>query len=273
MPRVLRGAALVCAMLALAACSDTSRDPTASAAHDKPGFTTLMLDPTVWDMAAVEAEYGSAYSLDSSPDGQALGPYIDSDQFGGYAIVCRDHMGSAVVWWNSPNDKGLVGFSVSPPLRFHGYTGDFTDRRGLHWREAVYSVSSESEGQDNAGNVWRFKGRFNALCRMGQKQMGPIRIDAQLVVPRGPIDQPVLVRRADGSGCGGGGGEVFVNDPVYDPYDPYASEEGCSDAGSGGGGGDFSGGSGCQSVYVYIEVSSDGVTWTVWWEGYATVCG
>ncbi len=173
MPEVLRRAALVCAMLALAACSDTSRDPTTPAAHDKPDFTTLFLDPTVWDMAVVEAEYGSNYSLDSSPEGQALPPYIESDQLAGYdAVVCRDHRSSAHVWWDSPNDKGLVGFHVNPPLRFHGYTGSFTDRRGLRWRKAVYSTSQASEGQDNAGNVWRFKGQVQRPVPHGPDAVG-----------------------------------------------------------------------------------------------------
>ncbi|MEW5929861.1 MAG: hypothetical protein AB1941_20605 [Gemmatimonadota bacterium] len=257
-------------MLAFAACSDTSPDPTASEARDRPDFTTLSLDPTVWDMAIVQDEYGSNYSLDDSPEGQALPPYIDSDALLGDAVVCRDHMGSAIVWWDSPNGNGLVGFPANPPLRFHNYTGYFTDRRGLRWRKAVYSTSQASEGQDNAGNVWRFQGRFNALCRMGQKQMGPIRVDAQLVFPNGPIDQPVLVRRGTG-GEGCGGDLTFVYEPVYDPYDPYGPEDGCDGSSGGGDGGAGGGGDNCHVEYIYIEVFN-GSSWDVWWEGNATVC-
>jgi hypothetical protein len=260
-------------MLALAACSDASRDPTASTVHDKPDLTTLLLDPTVWDLAVVEAEYGSNYSLDSSPEGQALAPYIDSDQLVGYdAVVCRDHMRSAHLWWDSPNDNGLVGFHVNPPLRFHGYTGSFTDRRGLRWRKAVYSTGEASEGQDNAGNVWRFRGRFNAQCRMGQKQMGPLLIDAQLVFPTSLIDQPVLVRRGTGGG-GCGGDSMFVYEPAYDPYNPYGPEDDCDRNGDGGGGdpGGAGGGDNCHIEYIYIEVFN-GSSWVVWWEGNATVC-
>jgi hypothetical protein len=41
-----------------------------------------------------------------------------------------------------------------------------------------------------------------------------------------------------------------------------------SSSGGGGGGG---GPSGCQTEYVIIEINT-GSGWTVWWEGYATVC-
>ena len=64
----------------------------------------------------------------------------------------------------------------------------------------------------------------------------------------------------------------------YDPSDPSGlpDDSDCDDeSGGGGGGGTWPGpgGSTCHTEYIYIEVSDDGgLTWTVWWEGYATVC-
>jgi len=77
------------------------------------------------------------------------------------------------------------------------------------------------------------------------------------------------IRYEPGSG-GGGCGYTMI---IYDP-------EGCDGTGGGGstgggGGGDGGGGSGgnCHTEYIYIEISNDGGnTWTVYWEGYATVC-
>lgn len=292
MPRLLRRAAFAGATLVLTACSDGSRDPTAPAVPDKPDFLTLTVDPanTVWDMEDVEAEYGGIYSLDDSPEGNALPLHVESDPFT-QTIVCRDHTKPIDLWWNAPNDKGVVTFHLDPPLRFRVYTGFFTDRRNIAFRKAVYSVDQASEGQDNAGNVWRFQGRFNALCRMGQARMGLIQVDAQLVVSQGVIDTPVLVRRGSGGGGGGCGNEYQA---VYDPYSPTGNV-GCGGTGGGGGGGDgwddggdsggggegSGGGSGggdgdgtnCHVEHVVIEVSYDnGATWETWWEGDATVC-
>ncbi len=53
-----------------------------------------------------------------------------------------------------------------------------------------------------------------------------------------------------------------TGDLTYDPY-----------SGTCGGPGGGPGGSTCTYEYVQIETSNDGgVTWTVWWEGMATVC-
>lgn len=72
----------------------------------------------------------------------------------------------------------------------------------------------------------------------------------------------------------------FGND-VQGPYDPTydpALESGtdCEDESSEGGSGGGGGGGGdltCRQEYVYVEISNDGgLTWEVYWEGYATVC-
>jgi hypothetical protein len=79
-----------------------------------------------------------------------------------------------------------------------------------------------------------------------------------------------------GGGDDGGGGECETQ-LIYDPTQPCPG-------GGGGGGGDGSGGddgsgdgggggSNCHTEYIIIEISYDGgETWSVWWEGYATVC-
>jgi hypothetical protein len=83
-----------------------------------------------------------------------------------------------------------------------------------------------------------------------------------------------------------GGHEVptslACNDPTaiaidvsYDPSDPYGGSGGsCTSGDTNSGGGSSPGGNGnCDLEYVYIEVSDDGgATWTIYWEGYATVC-
>ncbi|HEY0154158.1 MAG TPA: hypothetical protein VGB92_19245 [Longimicrobium sp.] len=273
--RVLRRAVFAGAMFVLAACSDASRDPTAISPPAKRDYLTLSVNPdeTVWDMAEVDSEYGSDYSYDDSPAGNAFPLYVEAD-FLDEAVVCRDQNDYANLYWNSPDEKGVVLFQVGPPLRFRGYTGYFTDRRKLRWRTAVFSVDQSADGEDNAGNVWRFRGRFNAICRMGQTRIGLLQINAQLVVPQGLIDRPVLVR--SGTGDNGGCGNEYQL--VYDPYDPYSPTDAGDDCersgdGSGGDSGDASGGDSCRSEYVVIEVSyDDGATWQVYWEGYATVC-
>jgi hypothetical protein len=65
----------------------------------------------------------------------------------------------------------------------------------------------------------------------------------------------------------------MVNDPLYDPYSPEPSPcpsyQGPSGGGSPGGGPSLS----CHEEYIVIELSDDGgMTWYVYWEGYAEVC-
>lgn len=58
-----------------------------------------------------------------------------------------------------------------------------------------------------------------------------------------------------------------------DPYDPYGPD--CPGSGSGGGdeSGGVGGGGACHQEHVVVEISYDnGATWSVYWEGYATVC-
>lgn len=275
MLRLFRRVAMVGTLLMLAACSDANRDPTAPAAPDKPDFLSLTPYPAdmVWDMATVEATYGSASSLDDSPEGQALPVYSQSDPMG-ETVVCRDHTKPIDLWWNSPNDNGVVTFHLNPPLRLRGFNGYYTDPSRFRWRTAVYSVDQSSEAMDNAGNVWRFSGRFNALCRQGQTRVGFLHFDAQIVVSRGPIDPPVLVRRGTTSGTGGGCSKEYTLQ--YDPYAPYSPDDCDGMEGGSGGGGDSGGGGGggCTPQYVVMEVSYDGgETWSVYWAGTATVCG
>jgi hypothetical protein len=80
-----------------------------------------------------------------------------------------------------------------------------------------------------------------------------------------------------GSGGGGGGPWFYITDPTDPAYDPYGDggsyDAACSDATADGNGGS-AGQTTCHDEYVYVELSDDGgVTWYVWWEGWATVCG
>ena len=57
-------------------------------------------------------------------------------------------------------------------------------------------------------------------------------------------------------------------------YDPETCTPPTGGPGAGGGGGGGGGGHTCQQEYVIIEISYDGGnTWSVWWEGWAQMCG
>jgi hypothetical protein len=94
-------------------------------------------------------------------------------------------------------------------------------------------------------------------------------------------DQRSNSRSASQGSCGecSGNDSTYLVDPGwdtgYDPYDPWGTGGGgCGSGGSGEGGGDGGGGGGdCTTEYVIIEVYDESTgTWSVWWEGYATVC-
>jgi hypothetical protein len=95
------------------------------------------------------------------------------------------------------------------------------------------------EGEDPAGNLWRFSGRFNALCRGGSREIGPIVFYSHLLVAQDPIDRPVLVRRGN-TGSGGCGGEDLTQ-LTFSPYDDGSGYDDCT-----GGDGPTDDGSGTQ---------------------------
>jgi hypothetical protein len=146
--------------------------------------------------------------------------------------ICRDHFRPLDLWWDGGH--GMMSFHMDPPILFVGYReGSFKNSRGLIFRRAVYETLQESYATDPAGNEWRFRGRFNALCRAGQLDIGPLVFGGQIVVSQDPIDKPILIRSAcNGSGPIHGWAE-------YDPYDPAYQADGCDgddEAGSGGSG-------------------------------------
>lgn len=208
---------------------------------------------------------------------------------------CRDHFKPIDLWWDG--GYGIAVIHLDPPLLFRGYRpGTFKDRRSLVWRRAIYETLQPGEGQDPAGNVWRFHGRFNAICRGGSREIGPIVFNAQLLVSQDPIDRPVLVRRGGGTGggcekredmydygytyyedgwaeqpCGGGTGEEGGSGTQYQPGDYTGGET--VDWGTGvGNGGVSSCGDAAKVEYICIDIWVDGEGWVEWGCGYVTTC-
>ncbi len=66
---------------------------------------------------------------------------------------------------------------------------------------------------------------------------------------------------------------VTVSFYAFDGVRTYGPGSPASSGGGSSGGGSTGGGTTCNHEYVLIEVSYDGgQTWSVWWEGWATVC-
>jgi len=248
-------------------------------------------------MADVEADFGGVYSLDTTSTGRGASFSISYDAATGDGTFCRDHFNALDLWWDGGN--GLMSFHMAPPILFRSYrAGTYTSSRRLIFRKAIYETLQYSEATDPAGSVWRFHGRFNALCRGGEFEIGPLVFGGQIVVAQDPIDVPVLVRTAcNGSGTGGTG---IITEVAYDPYSDGGDDSGCGagstsggDDGSGSGTqyqpGDHTGGetvdwntgvgnggsSACGATavveYVCIDIW-DGEKWNEWSCGYATTC-
>jgi hypothetical protein len=251
-------------------------------------------------MADVDAALGpGAYSLDTTQAGNAATMYFAPDLAADEApTFCRDHFNAIDLWWDG--GYGIASFHLDPPLLFVGYRPGTTKSGVLTFRRAIYESLEPSEATDPEGNVWRFQGRFNALCRGGEFEIGPIVFGGQIVRSQDPIDRPVLVRRgsAGGGGCGDSREELYEAD--YSIYEDGSrpAEGGCT---GGGGGGEGSGtqyqpgqstggetvdwgtgvGNGGASVcgdkavveYICIDVYNESSgQWETWSCGYATTC-
>jgi hypothetical protein len=290
MRSVLRHAFVALAVPSLAACAETAPTPvTPRAAPDDP-----ILDVTAdWIISDLSADYGTAFSFDTTDSG------LNADlRYDTYPVetdereFCRDHFKPIDLWWDG--GYGIATIHLDPPLLFRGYRqGTFRDRRSLVWRRAIYETLQAGEGQDPAGNVWRFHGRFNAICRGGSREIGPIVFNAQLLVSQDPIDRPVLVRR--GSGSDGGceedmyddGYSYYEDDPTWlvDPCGDETGEDGTQyqpgdytggetvDWGTGtGNGGTSSCGDKAVVEYICIDIWVDGEGWVEWGCGFVTTC-
>jgi hypothetical protein len=206
-----------------------------------------------WNITDVEADFPGLFSFDTTRAGSEAHYYVDPvDDTSGDSerTFCRDHFKPIDLWWDG--GYGNMQFHLDPPLLFVGYrTGTYRSPRGLVFRKAVYETFQASEATDPAGNVWRFTGRFNALCRGGELEIGPVVFGGQLLVSQDPVNRPVLVRRGPGSGgdgCGGHGGvdyptstapadtEYALSDDDYDPYYPACGGTGGTGTGGGDGG-------------------------------------
>lgn len=280
MRRLSRCLSLSVAFGAVVACSDAAPDPVTPNAHTARPSNQTSLTTDVWNMADVEADFGGLYSLDTTQAGMDASFYVSPiDPYTGDRGFCRDHFNAIDLWWDG--GYGLMRFHLDPPLLFAAYrTGTYTSPRRLVFRQAIYETIAPSEATDPAGNVWRFEGRYNALCRGGELELGPVVFGGQIVVAQDPITRPVLVRRGTGDdGCGDRGGGDWHYMESYDPYSPAPEDDGDSTVTTSCGGGG-TGGAGfnpanyaCTWDYITIEISYDGgQTWNHFWSGWAQVC-
>lgn len=174
-----------------AACSDatpglvTPGVPAPAAAGSSPSHTLTLGDR--WNIADVEADFPGQFSFDTTEAGANATYYIAPDDggelsyTGGEVTFCRDHFKPIDLWWDG--GYGLMRFHLDPPLLFVGYrAGTYRTPRGLVFRKAVYETIQPSEAVDPERNVWRFQGRFNALCRGGEVEVGPVVFGGQLLV-------------------------------------------------------------------------------------------
>jgi hypothetical protein len=267
---------------ALAACSDAAPNPASPAASSRPSRDVQLYDSEIWSIADIEDEFGSNYSLDSTSSGRNAMPYLaPADDATAERTFCRDHFKPIDLFWDGGD--GIMRFHLDPPLLFVGYSaGNYRTRRGIVLRRAVYETITESEAIDPAGSRWRFTGRFQALCRGGEYEIGPVVFGAQILVAQNPLTHPVLVFRGrDSDGSCGGDGSWTGGGPIYMfSYDPYAPDqerdvtgEACSGSGSSGGSDGGDGAGNCTWDYVTIQISRDGgVTWETYWSGWAKTC-
>lgn len=299
MRRPVRCACFALGAPVLISCVDTAPSPlTPTTDPSRPRMDVTSAD---WIISDLQAEYGGAFSWDTTQTGQSSSVRYDLYP-GEEGEFCRDHFRPIDLWWDGGD--GIAVIHLDPPLLFRGYRpGTFMDRRRLIWRKAIYETLEPGEGVDPAGNLWRFQGRFNALCRGGSREIGPIVFNSQLLVSQDPIDRPVLVRRGSTGegGCGGssGGDTELIAALDYDPYDPVMYEAAaaggsCTETESGGTQyqpGDYTGGetvdwgtgegNGGTSVcgnqamveYVCIDVYNEETGfWEEWGCGYVTTC-
>jgi len=284
-----------------AACSEVTKDPVSLGASSPRRTTAATSD--VWNIADVDAALGAGtYSLDTTQVGNEATMYFAPDLSAEeLPTFCRDHFNAIDLWWDGGD--GIATFHLDPPLLFVGYRPGTVKSGVLTLRRAIYETFQTSEATDPAGNVWRFTGRFNALCRGGEFAIGPIVFGGQIVRSQDPIDKPVLVRRGD-TGSGGCGGEDLTQ-LTFSPYDDGSSSgsgyddctggdaDGPADDGSGTQyqPGDYTGGetvdfgtgmgNGGTSVcgatavveYVCIDVWNNEMgRWEEWACGYVTSC-
>ncbi|HEX6367971.1 MAG TPA: hypothetical protein VF006_03495 [Longimicrobium sp.] len=247
-------------------------------AGSSPKHTLILSDR--WHLADVEADFAGRFSVDTTQAGNEA-TYFIAPYDGDAAWVrtfCRDHFKPIDLWYDG--GYGNMLFHLDPPLLFVGYReGTFRSPRGLVFRKAVYESIQPSETVDPDGNVWQFQGRFNALCRGGELEIGPVVFGAQVLVSENPVTRPVLVRRGSGDNdeCGGGNGDWYYMES-YDPYLPVPETD-SGDAsiaaycGSGGGSTFDPADYACTWDYITIEISYDGgQTWQHFWSGWAQVC-
>lgn len=152
------------------------------------------------------------------------------------------------------------GYFFDPnPFQLRSYLGGRMD-----WAEMWPSTGNKALIAKNAPKVWKYPS-ITVQCFVRRYWFG--------------LNTPYMTIKNEGgyledlsTACSG----PITRDPYaasYDPSDPLESTV-ASDECTNGEGGD-SGGAGvsCSSEWIRIEVSNDGgATWTVWYEGTATIC-
>lgn len=281
------------------ACAERAQAPITAVPVTGASRSSTTVTSDVWKIAELDVAFPGQYSIDTTQVGNGARMYIAPDlEVDERPTFCRDHFEDAPLWWDGGD--GLMLFELRPPLLSVGYLPGTVKSGVLTFRRAVYESIQSVEATDPAGNVWRFQGRFNALCRGGELEIGPIVLRGHALVPRDPINRPVLVRRGDLSwGCGGSsGGTELIEHVEYDPYNPMisASDDGsgsCAETGSGTqyepgdstggetvdwGSGEGNGGTsvcGNQAMveYACIDVYNyETGAWEEWSCGYVTTC-
>lgn len=170
MLRVFHSLCIAVAAVGLAGCAESAPSPVSAVTAPAGG---PRLDTSAqWILSDLQAEFGGSFSLDTTQTGLNAEVRYDAYSSDG-AEFCRDHFNPIDLWWDGGD--GIAVIHLDPPLLFRGYrSGSYTDRRRLIWRKAIYETVQAGEGTDPAGNVWRFQGRFNALCRGGSRELGPL---------------------------------------------------------------------------------------------------
>lgn len=266
-------ASLIVCITTLTGCSDRAPSSTVPTAPSVGPVENIAIDTATWSIEDVRDEFGDAFSMDTTSAGSQAALYLaPTGDVSGERIICRDHFKPIDLWWDGGD--GNMRFHLEPILLFVGYrTGTYRTRRGMLFQRAVYETLYPSEAVDPQGNRWRFHGRFNALCRNGHLEIGPVVFGGQVLVSQDPVTAPVLVS-SGGGGCNDPD-DPTITDPLYVPgYDPYSPDEltggtiqatgtgNCS--GSGGGGG----GSNGTCTPMEIQTSYDGgKTWTTIYKG------
>lgn len=213
-------------------------------------FSSLELGVAILLMLASTVPVGAQSYQDA--DGNAVDPF-----------KCWSEA-SFVSSKNPPYYEALKsGYYFDPnPFQLRSYLGGRED-----WAEMWPSTSSRALIAKNAPKVWK-NPSITVQCFV-----------KRIWTPFGRYNEPFMAIKSEGgyiadisTACSG----PITRDPYavsYDPSDPLESTVQSEECTAGEGGDTGGAGVSCRNEWIRIEVSNDGgATWTVWYEGWATVC-